>query len=296
MKQDWEGAIDTISSAKREGYVENLECFFKNFKDMIDTNPNILKENNEYGDTPANYTAKNGDREIFELIIEKNSNLYDQKNKYGNTAAHLAAMHNRKEILELIIDKNLNVSDQGDDNSFILTMLTASYGHLEILERIIKKNPKVLYQKDKDGRSLAICAASNGQVKILELIIEKAPKALHLKNKYGWNPAMLAAENDHFAALKLMLSKDRSILNQNEIVTNSSQANMSIKMINNEKTRFVIYAYRTANNAERLCETLFGKGEENKQEKDNKIPAVDDIHNNVNKAKGLLSWIRIISA
>ena len=110
------------------------------------------------GWTPLHFAARDGYKEIVELLIAEGANV-NANNQYGYTPLHLATT---KEVAALLISNGADVNAKIDEGWTSLHSAVAN-GHKEVVEVLIAKGADV-NAKDDDGDTPLLYAYSHWEI------------------------------------------------------------------------------------------------------------------------------------
>jgi ankyrin repeat protein len=96
---------------------------------MLEINPDLMRVQDNNGDTVLHYAVQAGFEDVIELLIERDNQLINIKNKKGETALHVAA---------------------GLRNTWVGNL---GGGYLWIIVYMFKKFPKLINEKNINGET-----------------------------------------------------------------------------------------------------------------------------------------------
>ena len=118
-----------IAQATNKGDIQTVRA-------LIKSNPNLVFDKDIYDTTPLHWAAKNGHRDVAELLVTNGANV-NARNKYGDTPLHFAATAGSTEVVNVLLDQGaeVNIVDKVPISQTPLEV-AASHGHKEIVELI----------------------------------------------------------------------------------------------------------------------------------------------------------------
>jgi len=126
----------------------------------------------------------------------------NERDNFGYTALHYAARNGNKEICELLIKDgraNLNAITKGGATPLHRASMM---GHLKIVQLLIEFNA-ILNIQDEDGQTSLHRAAQRGHFGVCKLLLEHCSELKIIKDRKGYTAYdLLTTENDE---LKILL-------------------------------------------------------------------------------------------
>jgi ankyrin repeat protein len=93
------------------------------------------------GRTPLHLAARNGHKEIAELLIAKGANV-NMRDNYGSTALHWAAANNNKPVAEALLSKGAEINARSN-NGAIPLHTAAMWGNRDLAEFLVAKGAEI---------------------------------------------------------------------------------------------------------------------------------------------------------
>lgn len=145
----------------------------------------------------------------FTLLIEAGFNAVNARDEYDNTALTCAAKNGYKEIVELLIKSGVEVNLPGHFD--FTPLMNAVYGnHEDIVKLLIEKGAKIDYQSSMTGQSALSLAAGAGNYNLVLLFINNGAN-VNIKDNDDYTPLIKAAENGNFEIVQLLLERGATI-------------------------------------------------------------------------------------
>jgi ankyrin repeat protein len=192
------------------------------------------------GDTALHWAARNGSKDIVQLLIEKRANL-EAKNKLGARPLHVAAHHGHEDVLQqllgdehraeieakdkggctplywassfghdtivqtLLEDSHANI-EAADNDGWTALHVAASKGHKKVVETLgrHKANIEAL---DNEKRTALYCAARRGRQDVVEVLLREFKAKIDARTKYGWTALHTAAANGHEGVVQFIVTR-----------------------------------------------------------------------------------------
>ncbi|XP_071111355.1 serine/threonine-protein phosphatase 6 regulatory ankyrin repeat subunit C-like [Haliotis cracherodii] len=203
-------------------------------QDIVDINSRGRKRK-----TPVMLAARNGHKEVVELLVKKGANLSLAYNAAGSNVLHLACFNGHvdvvkyllsqnavdvnsrgwkqrtpvmraahsgnKEVVELLVNKGADLSLLNKKGSNILH-LVCQWGELEVVKYILLQNTVEINSRGYKKRTPMMWAAVKGHKEVVELLVNKGADA-SLVDKRGNNILHLACQMGQMEVVKYIVSK-----------------------------------------------------------------------------------------
>ncbi|XP_071085594.1 serine/threonine-protein phosphatase 6 regulatory ankyrin repeat subunit A-like [Haliotis cracherodii] len=164
-----------------------------------------INSRNKDGLTPVMIAAKNGHKNVFDLLVKKRCNLSSVDNS-GRNILHCACVGGNVRIVEYIISQDSVDLPSKDKEGQTPIMLAAKNGHKNVFDLLVKKGCS-LTTVDNSGRNILHCARVGGNVQIVEYIISQDLVDLTSKDEEGQTPMLKAEQEDNRTAFGQLKSK-----------------------------------------------------------------------------------------
>ncbi len=184
------------------------ECHFDTFKFIIKSDPHVLYETGVNGSTPAHVAAMSGCIEILKFILSQAKDLANKTNILRKSPFHIAVENAQKEILIFLIEKYPEFIEDNEKLQQELFLTAVKSGHLEILKTIIGYYIILTEKMPK----LVFEAVYNGHIDILQYFINAYPNLINSENSDGMTLAHAAAEKGNLAIFKYLISINPKLL------------------------------------------------------------------------------------
>ena len=167
--------------------------------------------------TPLFYAAKNGQKDIAELLIAGGADV-NVKDRLGSTPLHYAAVQGHYEVCKLLVAKGADISAKNLMGATSLAMAKAQ-GHSEIVELLSKREsgefeselvePPQLSKLSEATEALfgAVIAGDANQVK---LYLSKGAD-VNAKDRQTWTPLHVAIWDGHKAVAEELIAKGADV-------------------------------------------------------------------------------------
>jgi ankyrin repeat protein len=166
----------------------------KKIKAMLKDNPGLASSKDNYGETPLNWAARVGQKDVVEVLLANNVDVNAADNKIGYTSLHWAATKNRKAIVELLLANNAEVNARTHEGSTPLHFV-AFDGYKDIAILLLDNNA-VVNIKNNEGATPLHLAAKSGHNEVAELML--AYKAdVNARTNDGTTPLRVALLQGH---------------------------------------------------------------------------------------------------
>jgi ankyrin repeat protein len=140
------------------------------------------------GYTPLHFAAKNGNKDVAQLLIDKEADI-NAKSNINETPLHVAAKYGNSGVAKLLIDKDANVNTV--EATFTPLHYAAEKGYSDIAKLLIDNDANINAVDINDNYTPLHLAAENGNKDVVELLINNDDN-INITNKYGQTPLHLA--------------------------------------------------------------------------------------------------------
>ncbi len=157
-------------------------------KALIEKQPNLLEEKDQYGRTPLLHAALFGNKATVEALIESKANL--NAKAYGIGVIYYAMINKTEDataIIKLLAEKQPNLLEEKDQCNRTPLLHAALFGNKATVEALIENNANI-YAKGESGDNVLHYAAANqteDAAAIFKLLTERWPDLLKEKNANG---------------------------------------------------------------------------------------------------------------
>ncbi len=185
----------TISTIHLAAYVGDLAKVKAFIQEDIDVNTKYIR-----GRMPLHYAARQGHKEIVELLLAHGADVNLGDKYYNRTAAEFAMGRNHREIVELLVAKGADISP---------LCLAAYKGNWAKVKSLIAGGADVNIRTPY-GVTPLYEAALQGHKSIVQLLIDNGAD-VNAKDNWDWTPLHSAAENGHRDVAELLIAKGADI-------------------------------------------------------------------------------------
>jgi hypothetical protein len=170
---------------------------------VLDRFPEAVNEGLGDGATAALIAAKNGHKDVLELLIARRADL-DGSDYEGSTATLAAAENGHHEVLQTVINAKASLS-QANNQGVSPLFKAAQNNHLDTVKLLLehRADPN---DADKNGRTPAWAACSDGYVEVVRLLIEARANLDMVDRMDGETPACAAASTGNAQILGLLIA------------------------------------------------------------------------------------------
>jgi ankyrin repeat protein len=119
------------------------------------------------GRTPLQLAAKNGHKEMAELLIAKGANV-NMRDNYGSTALHWAAANNHKTVAEVLVSKGAEINARNNSGAIPLHS-AAVWGSKDMAEFLVAKGAEI-NAKNADGLTPLGVAVKNKKDEVADYL------------------------------------------------------------------------------------------------------------------------------
>ncbi|XP_046330259.2 ankyrin repeat domain-containing protein 50-like [Haliotis rufescens] len=155
------------------------------------------------GVTPIMAAARNGHKQVFDMLVEQGSDL-SFVDGHSNNVLHHACRGGCLDIVEFILTQVVVDINRRGRNGLSPVMIAAEKGHKEIFYLLVSKECD-LKGVSKLGNNILHCAACGGCVEVAEYLLSQKTVDLNSKGHGGITPVLMAAlMNQHEMFLLLV--------------------------------------------------------------------------------------------
>ena len=194
-----------------ESAVSDDQIFQKLIDKMVesDKGQTILTSKDSFGMTGLHYAATKGNyKDVMHLLDKMDTKDYsiDETNKHGDSALLVAAKEGNKDVVDLILRKGGSFDITNLDGMNIV--LSAAFcGQLYLLKDLQneEKFMSCALKKNKKGNSLLHLSVASGSLDTVNWVLEEIPGLLERQNKIGNTPIHYASKKNLPNILHLLL-------------------------------------------------------------------------------------------
>ena len=157
------------------------------------------------------WAAKNGHKDIVELLIRLKA---DVNAKYGvndNTVLHLAIINGKTDVVKLLIKSAAINIDEPDRFGRTALIFATIKGYLDIVKLLIDKGANVNAADNKINNTALMLSAGEGYEDIVKLLIEKGANVNATDNKINNTALMWAVRKGYKDIVKLLIEKGANV-------------------------------------------------------------------------------------
>ncbi|XP_048254634.1 palmitoyltransferase AKR1-like [Haliotis rufescens] len=163
------------------------------------------------GSSILHLACHGGHLEMVKYIFSQNITDINSRGMHGMTPLHLAAREGYREVFDLVLDKGGDASlvDINGDNILHVACLG---GHVEMVKYILSQNISDINSRGMYERTPLMGAATFGHREVFELVVDKGGTT-SLVDINGNNILHLACLGGHVEMVKNILSQNISDIN-----------------------------------------------------------------------------------
>ncbi|KAK6525319.1 hypothetical protein TWF694_005462 [Orbilia ellipsospora] len=175
---------------------------------LIEAKADIEAKDNEDGQTPLAWAAKNGHQVVVQLLIEAGANI-DPRDYYNKTPLLWAAERGHQAAAQLLLEAGADTEAKNERQRQTPLLWAAERGYQAVVRLLIKAGANIETKNDFNQTPLSR-AAQNGYPAVVQLLIE-AGANIDSKDGLGRAPLSWAAEKGHHAAVQLLIEAGADI-------------------------------------------------------------------------------------
>jgi ankyrin repeat protein len=162
---------------------------------------------NSNGQTALMLAAKNGHKEVVEVLLATGKAEINAQSKNAQTALVLAAENGYKEVAELLLATGkVETNDARDKNGLTALTRAALLGEKEVVELLLATGKVEINAQDKYGCTALMQAARWGHKEVVELLLATVKVEINAQDTEGWTALMLAAMRGYQEVVGLLLA------------------------------------------------------------------------------------------
>ncbi|XP_046348408.2 ankyrin-1-like [Haliotis rufescens] len=168
------------------------------------------------GQTPAMLAARQGNRDVLELLIREHANLLHVDN-HGDNMLQLACIRDNMSIANYLLLKHFfDINSAGRDGRTPV-MVAANRGCKPLFDLLVKEGA-ILTLVDVYNNNILHLASSGGNEDIVERVLMGTSIDINSRGRYGKTAAMIASEGGHIDVLDFLLQKgcDSSVVDDDD--------------------------------------------------------------------------------
>ncbi|XP_048257810.1 serine/threonine-protein phosphatase 6 regulatory ankyrin repeat subunit A-like [Haliotis rufescens] len=198
--------------------VLHLACFYGHVdvvKYLLSQDTVDVNSRGRYKQTPMMRAAKNGHKEVVELLVKKGADLSLAYNADGSNVLHLACVNGHVDVVKYLLSQDtVNINSRGWRKRTPM-MRAAEEGYKEVVELLVSKGADASLV-DKRGNNLLHLACQRGQMELVKYIVSQDMVDINRRGLKKRSPVMIAAESGHKEVVELLVNKgaDASLMDK----------------------------------------------------------------------------------
>ncbi|XP_046346164.2 ankyrin repeat domain-containing protein 50-like [Haliotis rufescens] len=171
-------------------------------QDIVDINSRGRKRK-----TPVMLAARNGHKEVVELLVKKGADLSLAYNAAGSNVLHVACFKGHVDVVKYLLSQDtVDVNSRGWKKRTPM-MRAAEKGHKEIVELLVNKGADLSLAYNTAGSNVLHLACFNGHVDVVKYLLSQDTLNVNSRGLMKRTPMMRAAEKGHKEVVELLVSK-----------------------------------------------------------------------------------------
>jgi ankyrin repeat protein len=143
------GTSEDLIEAAKQGDLERV-------KRILETDDRLANLRDESGATPLHYAARNGHRQIVQLLLERGAEINCTDSQFGATPAGWA--------IEYLREMGGHLAIELDDFAYAIR-----FGDTRWVKRFLKRFPSLRHARDREGTPFQKLARESGNREIAAL-------------------------------------------------------------------------------------------------------------------------------
>ncbi|KAA0183809.1 26S proteasome non-ATPase regulatory subunit [Fasciolopsis buskii] len=182
---------------------------FKELSNLIDANPEVIRETDKTGRNLLHWAACGGHLDLLKVLLSKG---LDKDSRDGSqwTPLMIAVSAGRESLVEYLIDEAKADVNVVNSTGQCPLHYAASKNRLRIAEMLLDAKASAAVQ-DWGGTTPLHRAITQGNLDMAKLLLEHCPSSLlSFADKEGFTPLHYACEEENMSAVRLLLEHGAS--------------------------------------------------------------------------------------
>ncbi|XP_067660172.1 putative ankyrin repeat protein RF_0381 [Haliotis asinina] len=169
--------------------------------------------------TPVMYAAKEGHKEVFDLLVREGANLSLVDDEDRNIL-HLACTGRNVDVVKYVLMQKIVSINSQDKYGWTPAMKAAFYNSNDVFDVLVEARANLLLVSDGEETILHV-ACQGGNVDIIKYLLTQDIVDIDRKDWFGWTPVMCTANHGHKDAFDVLVEggADLAIMGNNKINT-----------------------------------------------------------------------------
>ncbi|XP_048257852.1 ankyrin repeat domain-containing protein 50-like [Haliotis rufescens] len=157
--------------------------------------------------TPVMLAARNGHKEVVEILVKKGADLSLAYNAAGSNVLHLACFNGHVDVVKYLLSQGtVNINSRGWRKRTPV-MRAAGNGQKEVVELLVKQGADLSLAYNTAGSNVLHLACFKGHVDVVKYLLSQDIVDINSRGLKKRTPVMLAAEKGHKEVVELLVNK-----------------------------------------------------------------------------------------
>ncbi|XP_067660118.1 putative ankyrin repeat protein RF_0381 [Haliotis asinina] len=155
--------------------------------------------------TPVMHAAKDGNREMFDLLVKEGADL-SLVDVGDRNILHLACIGGNLQIVKYVLAQKIGDINTRDMNGRTPVLHAASAGHKDVFDVLVEAGAH-LSLLDGDKETILHVACEGGNVEIIKHLLKQDFVDIDTRDISGWTPVMYGARHGHKNVFDVLVDK-----------------------------------------------------------------------------------------
>lgn len=155
-------------------------------------------------ETALHFAARQGYKEIVELLVERHAELVNVGDDEGRTPIFYAMYYGHKDVVQLLLENAAEIQ-----TSFLATAVVRN--HIDVVEVLLKHHSDLIPQDDTQNQTSLLFAISKGYIDIAEVLLQHGARIEYLPQEKQYSPLHLACISGNINTVTFLLSKKANV-------------------------------------------------------------------------------------
>ena len=187
-----------------------------------------------YGTTPLHMAARNGHKEVVQLLLDGGADP-NKINGVGQNPLHEAAGSDYKDVVQLLLESGTNPNNEDKFQMTPLLLTNNTMSSQIIIKLLLDYGADI--NKQKNGRTRLHWAAFFGHKKVVQLLLDRGADP-NMASGHGETPLHNCAQQGHLDVVKLLLDRGGGINSMR--INGVTPLHQAVEKDNKDVVRFLL--------------------------------------------------------